>query len=81
MKTFLQHLLTIFATIFIYGFLLTVHHNFLSNSFEQCKADLIKENDYQSVHQAMKCAKNSLPFRILATMIYEEGTFLEGNEE
>lgn len=81
MKTFLRHLATVLVTMFLNGLLLSIHHNWLDSRFEECKTKLIKDNNYQSINQAMICAKKSIGLRLLATLIHQEGTLLDGSLE
>jgi hypothetical protein len=65
---------------FVHGVLLAVHHNLLNERYEVCKAALVVENDY-TVEKAMKCAKKSKAIKIIATLINEEGSALEGSDD
>jgi hypothetical protein len=63
--------LLILGTISLNGFLTGYHHLVWDQTFEKCKADLIKAKNYQSVQQASECVHNSSrTVRILGTLLW-----------
>lgn len=77
MKTFLTVLFAVLLAIAGNGFLTAQHHNLFNVRYEACKAKLIAENNYQSNEQAFSCVKESTTLRVLGTLLFSDGSYLE----
>ncbi len=77
MKTLLVILFAVLLAVTTNGFLTAQHHNLFNVRYEACKAKLIAENNYQSNEQAFACVKESTALRILGTILFSDGSYLE----
>ena len=77
MKTLLKYLLLILITVIVNGLLTGIHANLFDLRYEQCKAKLIAENNYQSTEQAITCTlDSSVTLRVLGTILFKDGSYL-----
>lgn len=65
------------ATISLGAFLVALHSHLFDVQFEQCKANLLADNNYKTIEQAFDCAENSIPMKILGTFLFKEGSILK----
>jgi hypothetical protein len=77
MKKLLLYTALILATISLDHFLMGLHGNLWNASFEACKAELIAQNNWQSVDQGADCANHrTVLIRVLGTLLWSEGSYL-----
>jgi hypothetical protein len=79
MKSVIKFVLTVLVSVSVTSYLNALHSNLFDFYFNQCKRKLIAENNYQSLEQAFKCTEDSsTTLRILGTILFSEGSYLEG---
>lgn len=62
---------------FWYSFLQAAHNYRYDNVYEQCKQELIKNNNYKTQQQAFDCVKEDPYMKILGTALFREGSIFE----
>ncbi len=76
MKKLILIFVLMLVTISLGAFLDALHSNIYDFRYEQCKAQLIAENNYQTQKQVLDCAENAISMKLLGTLLFREGTVL-----
>lgn len=77
MKTLITIVITILLSIAVNGFISAQHYNLFNVRYEACKTKFIAENNYQSNEQIFSCVKESMVFRLMGTLLFLDGSYLE----
>lgn len=77
MKTLLTVLFAVLLAIATNGFLTAQHANLFNIRYKACQVKLIAENNYKSNEQAFSCVKESTTLRVLGTLLFSDGSYLE----
>lgn len=74
----MKYILIILATIILESSLRYRHSVVYDLEFKRCKNELILQDNYKSIEQAFICTKRNLELRILGTILFAEGSYLNG---